>query len=237
MLKHSSVYLSQIQLADVVLLNKTDLLENEDDIQIVIDFLAKVAPGIRVVPAKYGVVPLQTVLGKSIIKYSMTSRSLIYNRLSPMYTSVQLYMVAMCLEIQFIGVSPSDSGPGVVTHDRVEEAFKINAHYSDIPAKQRVLPLSQLNTDHLTKDAISSIVFTSFEPFSHFLFQQFLKSIQHGYFGKIIRIKGTIWFQNSNERTFTFNFSGRMRFDLEMEPALHIKQQSKIQLVIIGKYL
>ena len=69
MLKHSSVYLSQLQLADVVLLNKTDLLEHENDIQIIIDFLAKVAPGIRVIPAKYGVVPLQSVLGKLVIKY------------------------------------------------------------------------------------------------------------------------------------------------------------------------
>ena len=64
------MYLSQIQLADVVLLNKTDLLENEGDIQIIIDFLAKVAPGIRVVPAKYGVVPLQSVLGKYLLQLS-----------------------------------------------------------------------------------------------------------------------------------------------------------------------
>ena len=123
-----------------------------------------------------------------------------------------------------------------MTHDRVEEAFKINAHYSETPAKQRVLPLNQPNTEHLTKDAISSVVFDSFEPFSQFLFQEFLKSIQQSTVGKIIRIKGTVWFQNSIERTYTFNFSGRMRFDLEMEPTLPIKQQSKTQLVVIGEY-
>ncbi|KAI6647605.1 COBW domain-containing protein [Oopsacas minuta] len=193
-LKHSSVFLSQIKLADVVLLNKTDLLENQEDIQIINDFLAKIAPGIRVIPAKYGIVPLQCVLG----------------------------------------VSPSDSGPGAVSHDRVTEEFTINAHYSKLPAKQRILPSIEPNPDHLKQDLISSTVFTSFEPFLHSLFQKFLKSIQTGKFGKIIRIKGSIWFQNSNGRTYTFNLSGRMRFDLEIDPTLHIKQQSKNQLVIIG---
>ena len=134
-----------------------------------------------------------------------------------------------------LGVTPSEAGPGAVSHDRVIGEFKINAHYSEMPVKQRSLPSIEPNIDHLAKDAITSTVFTHFDPFSHSLFQKFLKSIQAGNFGKIIRMKGTIWFQNSNGRTYTFNFSGRMRFDLELDPILHIKQQPKNQLVVIGK--
>ena len=62
-LKHSSVFLSQIKLADVILLNKTDLIDKQEDLQIIHTFLAEIAPGVRVIPAKYGIVPIHSVLG------------------------------------------------------------------------------------------------------------------------------------------------------------------------------
>ena len=57
------MFLSQIKLADVILLNKTDLIDKQEDLQIINGFLAEVAPGVRVIPAKYGIVPINNVLG------------------------------------------------------------------------------------------------------------------------------------------------------------------------------
>lgn len=193
-IKNSSVFYSQIKCADVILLNKTDLISDTDLIQVT-SLLSSYCKHARVFPCQYGTIPLQHILG----------------------------------------ISTVESVGGVVTHDNVDLAYQINVKCNIGDVKTRDIVTTE-NMDHLIKDDVTSIVFSSLEVLNVVKFIQFLRSIliNTELYGTILRMKGTLWLLQDSNRTHMFNMSGQHRFDITLNPKPAISQQAKSQLIIIG---
>ncbi|NVJ46201.1 MAG: GTP-binding protein [Cytophagia bacterium] len=64
----------QIEFADVILINKTDLVSKEE-LGFLKDMLSGLNPGARIIESEFGKVPLDTVLGTGSFDYEKTSQS------------------------------------------------------------------------------------------------------------------------------------------------------------------
>jgi G3E family GTPase len=191
---------SQLQCADVVLLNKKDLV-SEDGLQMAKKFVESQVPGVAVYSCRGCAVPLNWIME----------------------------------------VSEVVSNSHVVSHEVTEAAYTISStggfkntarHGREVGGTNS----SVKSSDHLSNDEYQSLVYESSVPFALDKFQHFLGE---GFPPGLVRMKGSVWFQENRSCLYSFHMSGRNRYELTPSisrgGSLQIHGAFKVELVAIGR--
>ena len=186
---------SQLQCADVVLLNKKSLV-SEEQLQMAKEFVQSTVPGVAVYPCDYCAISLDRIME----------------------------------------VSEVAAGPQIVSHEVTQAAYALrpDGGVKNAARQKRSGDLDTKVSNHLSTDEFQSVVFESTVPFSLERFQHFLGS---GFPSRLVRMKGTVWFQENRSCLYSFHMSGRHRY--ELTPHVTGSSQAsgafKIELVAIGR--
>eukprot|EP00190_Bangiopsis_sp_CCMP1999_P000845 CAMPEP_0198737646 /NCGR_PEP_ID=MMETSP1475-20131203/67974_1 /TAXON_ID= ORGANISM="Unidentified sp., Strain CCMP1999" /NCGR_SAMPLE_ID=MMETSP1475 /ASSEMBLY_ACC=CAM_ASM_001111 /LENGTH=1046 /DNA_ID=CAMNT_0044501515 /DNA_START=310 /DNA_END=3449 /DNA_ORIENTATION=+ len=206
---HSESALSQIAVADTVLLSKTDIAVKKK-IDEVISFIHSVRPGARILRSQRGAVPLEMIL-------DVTSKS-------PGQSAESESDIASRTvrdESDEKDHSNCDHKHGICTHDH--EHDHDHDHSSD--------PLRKRTSNHLEVDGFVSTSFKTTEAFDlDRFFTRFLDNLPAGVF----RSKGLLHFKNYPKR-YVFQLSGR-RYQFEEDDWPKDEPRSN-QIVVIGRDL
>ena len=188
---------SQLKCADIVLLNKRDLV-NKDELVLAKQFVTSHVPGVRIHPTNYCAVPLNYIMEVNEVK----------------------------------GVNE------IVTHEDTSAAYAISNVGGVINTERhkRLQGSDHTHSNHLSADGFTSTVYESDQPFSLTRFQEFLRNFPTG----IIRMKGSIWFNENRSTLYSFHMSGRYRYEITIETVKSIGSNMitgafGVQLVAIGK--
>lgn len=182
---------NQLMCADVILLNKRDLV-TEEQLERVKEYISMKVPGATIYSCIHGAIPLNWIME----------------------------------------VSEVISGPKVVSHEVTPVAYTVGFEgggvAKNVSRRQRIAGIHNVS-NHLTIDAFQSLVFVSSAPFRLTSFQHFLSD---GFPIGIVRMKGTVWFQENHSSLYTFHMSGRNRY--ELTPTQSMGGAFKVELVAIG---
>ena len=187
---------AQLLCADVVLLNKKDLVSGKD-LEEAKEYVRKRVPGVQIHACQNGAVPLDIIM-----------------------------------EVMEVDRSQ------IVSHEFSAAAYSISTDGGS-KNKERQQRLSQekgtqKQSAHLSEDDFCSLAFEEARQFSLGAFQEFLgEKFPVG----IVRMKGTIWFEENRSCLYQFHMSGRRRYELTAV-ASHDSYASGAfgtQLVAIGR--
>ena len=186
----------QLNCADVVLLNKKDLV-SENELQKAEEFIREYVPGVQVYACEKCAVPLHYVME----------------------------------------VNEVLSGPQLVSHEVTSKAYQVSLDggFKNKERHQRQTAKDgSAHAGHIAQDEFSSVAFEDSKPFSLGAFQAFLG----GMFPRgVSRIKGTVWFDENRSYLYSFQMSGRQRY--EMLPCASVSESLtgafSVQLVAIGR--
>ena len=188
---------SQLKCADIVLLNKQDLV-NQDELVLAKQFVTSHVPGVRIHPTSYCAVPLNYIMEVSEVK-----------------TVNQ-----------------------IVTHEDTAAAYTVSNMGGVLNTERhnRQQGSGHTHSNHLSADGFTSTVYESDRPFDLTRFQEFLRNFPKG----IIRMKGSLWFNENRSTLYSFHMSGRCRYELSIETVKSINSNTitgafGIQLVAIGE--
>ena len=208
-LLESEVGRSQVVYADILLLNKTDLV-NEERLQAIETTLREVKKDARILRSEKGNVPL------------------------PLLMSVGLFesdKVVSSADDPTLDHSDCDHDHGHCSHDHHDHGDHShdNSHSHDHSHSHDQSHSHGQGTDHLAIEGYTSLSFSSDGPFALRKFQNFLDNQLPA---TVFRAKGILWF-NESERRHVFHLAGK-RFSIDDSDW---PGERKNQLVIIGRDL
>ena len=191
---------SQLKCADVVLLNKRDLV-SEEGLEKAKSFIQSSVPGVVVYPCKGSAIPLHYIM-----------------------------------EVREVS-----AGPQLVSHEVTTSAYTVGLEssqthkerHSSLLAKDKACGASD-SSQHLSRDEFVSTTFESKDPFSLSSFQALLgKRFPAG----VCRMKGSVWFAENRSTLYSFNMSGRQRYEIVpcASQADSLTGAFAVQLVAIGR--
>ncbi|MGB8702212.1 MAG: GTP-binding protein [Thermosynechococcaceae cyanobacterium] len=198
---------NQIAYADILLLNKADLVD-EADLDLLEVRIREMRPGTRLLRSVKGRVPLPYILSVGLFesdKYFDTKD----NHSEPEHHDHHDHH----------DHSDCDHDHGHCEHDH--DAHHDHDHHDH--------DHGHAHSDHLAMDGFTSLSFESDRPFSVRKFQSFLDEQMPA---NVFRAKGILWFDESPKR-HVFHLSGK-RFSLDDE---EWRGSPKNQLVLIGQNL
>ncbi len=208
-LLESEVGRSQVVYGDILLLNKTDLV-NEERLQAIETTLREVKKDARILRSEKGNVPL------------------------PLLMSVGLFesdKVVSAADDPTLDHSDCDHDHGHCSHDHHDHGDHSHDHdhsHSHSHSHDHSHSHGQ-GTDHLAIEGYTSLSFSSDGPFALRKFQNFLDNQLPA---TVFRAKGILWF-NESERRHVFHLAGK-RFSIDDSDW---PGERKNQLVIIGRDL
>jgi len=208
-LLESEVGRSQVVYGDILLLNKTDLV-NEERLQAIETTLREVKKDARILRSEKGDVPL------------------------PLLMSVGLFesdKVVSAADDPTLDHSDCDHDHGHCSHDHHDHGDHGHDHdhsHSHSHSHDHSHSHGQ-GTDHLAIEGYTSLSFSSDGPFALRKFQNFLDNQLPA---TVFRAKGILWF-NESERRHVFHLAGK-RFSIDDSDW---PGERKNQLVIIGRDL
>ena len=208
-LLESEVGRSQVVYGDILLLNKTDLV-NEERLQAIETTLREVKKDARILRSEKGNVPL------------------------PLLMSVGLFesdKVVSAADDPTLDHSDCDHDHGHCSHDHHDHGDHShdNSHSHDHSHSHDQSHSHGQGTDHLAIEGYTSLSFSSDGPFALRKFQNFLDNQLPA---TVFRAKGILWF-NESERRHVFHLAGK-RFSIDDSDW---PGERKNQLVIIGRDL
>ena len=208
-LLESEVGRSQVVYGDILLLNKTDLV-NEERLQAIETTLREVKKDARILRSEKGDVPL------------------------PLLMSVGLFesdKVVSAADDPTLDHSDCDHDHGHCSHDHHDHGDHShdNSHSHDHSHSHDQSHSHGQGTDHLAIEGYTSLSFSSDGPFALRKFQNFLDNQLPA---TVFRAKGILWF-NESERRHVFHLAGK-RFSIDDSDW---PGERKNQLVIIGRDL
>ncbi len=206
-LLESEVGRSQVVYGDILLLNKTDLV-NEERLQAIETTLREVKKDARILRSEKGNVPL------------------------PLLMSVGLFesdKVVSAADDPTLDHSDCDHDHGHCSHDHHDHGDHSHDHDHSHSHSHDHSHSHGQGTDHLAIEGYTSLSFSSDGPFALRKFQNFLDNQLPA---TVFRAKGILWF-NESERRHVFHLAGK-RFSIDDSDW---PGERKNQLVIIGRDL
>ena len=134
-------------------------------------------------------------------------------------------------------VSEVGHGPQVVSHEVTAAAYTISTEggVKNVERHKRDVGSKNKHSNHLLTDEFCSLVFESSTPFRLEKFQFFLGA---GFPTGLVRMKGSVWFEEYHCCLYSFHMSGRYRYEFTPQ-ATHTTDKLfgafKVELVAIGK--
>ncbi|MBE9028930.1 GTP-binding protein [filamentous cyanobacterium LEGE 11480] len=209
----SEAAFNQITYGDIILLNKTDLVDaaKVSEVEVTIH---EIKAGARILQSQHGRVPLSALLdvgGADTDAYA----GLIQEEIERSATDSDNHRH-----------HHSDHTHGHDSHDHSADHSHAHHHDHDHPHDHEH---HHHHSDHLTQDGFISIAYESDQPFSIVAFQKFLEALSVDVF----RAKGILWFEDIPSRHI-FQLTGkRYQLDTDQWPTA----QRKNQVVVIGRNL
>lgn len=222
----------QIEMADTILLTKTDLISDSRRLDSVIDQIYAIRSNARILRSQAGYVPLKAIFDLEIASRANRERSL----------STKSGTAANSVGVSTAIKNESPSAPsGTTTHSEnlhvqphrhVHPQTCHNVAHSHKPGEVcRDHPAASDRKNHIEDEGFTSISFTSHQPLSLRRFRQdFMEQVPRGVF----RAKGLLWF-SSYTTMFVLHWSGT-RFTVE-ERSWPASTEKSNQLVVIGRDL
>jgi G3E family GTPase len=207
---------NQIAYADIILLNKTDLVD-EADADLLEVRVREMRPGARLLRSVKGHVPLALILSVGLFE-------------------TDLYYNPAAKEAEVHSHEEHDHGHDHHGHDHHDHGHDDHSacdhdhgHCEHDDHDHNHHGHDHQTSDHLAVDGFTSLSFESDRPFSVKKFQHFLDEQMPA---NVFRAKGILWFDESPKR-HVFHLSGK-RFSLDDEDW---RGAPKNQLVLIGQGL
>lgn len=201
----------QIQVADTVLLTKTDLVEETARIEIVLQSIRQIRPNARILRSQSGYVPIHALLDLDIASKVQKSST----------------------DDDGKGVTEESCRAGKQSHCHSEPRHEGHEHHDghgkcSANCEHTHEPKKR---SHLEEEGFSSVSFTTKLPLSMTRFRRdFMEELPDGVF----RAKGLLWFSSFSSR-FIFHWSGS-RYNVEEGEWPEGIERSN-QLVVIGRNL
>ena len=185
----SEAAFKQIAYADITILNKTDLADTEQVLNLEA-YIKSVKGAARILQSEYGKVPLKLLLDVG-------------------YNNPEAYQELVQAEIEQSNLDTHKHGNNRHKHEHHEHHHGHKEHKHEPHADEH----HHHHSSHLDNDGFVSIAFESDKPFDVHKFEDFLRSHLPQ---EVFRAKGILWFSDSEQRHI-FQLSGA-RFDLQGEP-------------------
>ena len=185
---------AQLLCADVVLLNKMDLVSGKD-LEDAKEYLRKLIPGVQVHACQNGAVPLDIIM--EVMEVDRTQ---------------------------------------ILTHEFSAAAYSISTDggTKNKERQERLSKEKHIPSAHLSEDEFCSVTFEAPRPFRLNAFQEFLgEKFPAG----VVRMKGTVWFEENRTCLYQFHMSGRQRYEITALTSHDTNTSGAfgIQLVAIGR--
>ncbi|CAN0079027.1 unnamed protein product [Ectocarpus sp. 4 AP-2014] len=207
----------QLESADVILLNKADLL---DDLRLLAltEEIASVNPAARVECCSYGKVPLHSVLDVEAPRTDIQGVS---------HERVKVHL-SVSSKGGNLRTASSSSSSSSSKHNR-NKSRSVAGGGGDGHECSAEVGKTEAPQGHLRDDGLEQVTFTSSLPLSLARFQDW---VCHGMPAGVVRVKGVLAFDEDRLTRSVFNMSGRRRLSFETDGVW--QGPMSLYLVVIG---
>lgn len=211
----SSAALSQLRAADVVLLNKRELV-SDTQFAHVETFVRNLAPDAELIATNFSAVPLPRIL--DVAEVAPSTKVVTHEAMTqPLLVSASGGAIRKTI--------PKPKGSVNVVKPAEDGRPHGHSHGGD----------AHEHKEHLARDEFLSVDFSSTAPMSLARFQDYLcRRLPAG----VVRAKGFVWVREDGRLPRTFHLSGRRRYEFAAESSVSAwESRPVVQLVLIGRGL